>query len=526
MQDQYEIVVVGGGAAGLSGAVALARARRSVLVVDDGTPRNAPAGHVHNLLGQEGTPPADLLTRGRSELGSYGGEVVDDRVDAVADLTDEDGIPAFEVTLAGGARVRARRLLVATGLADELPDLPGLAARWGKDVLHCPYCHGWEVRDRPIAVLATGPLAVHQALLFRQLSADIVLLTHTAGPPAPEDREQLAARGITLVDGVVSEVLVEDDRLVGVRLADGTVVPRAVVVVGPRFAARAAWLSGLGLAAVERRLGEHVLGTAVPADAAGATAVPGVRVAGNVTDLSAQVVVSAAAGLGAAAALNAELVAEDVRIAVAEHRQREAFWEDLYRARDGVWSGRPNRSLVEQVARLEPGTALDLGCGEGADAVWLAQQGWTVTGVDLSPTALARAAEHARAAGVDGVQWQAHDLDSSFPAGRFDLVSACFLHSPVEVPGRRAEVLRAAASAVAPGGTLLVVGHVGAPSWQSEPDHPHVVLPLPDEVLADLRLDPSAWRVETCATTVVPVTGPDGEPGTREDGVVRATRLA
>src|SRR6478609_7501334 len=153
MDERYDVVVVGGGAAGLSGALTLARARRRVLVVDAGEPRNAPAGHVHNYLAREGTPPADLLAAGRAEVAGYGGAVVQGRV-TTAERRD-DG--TFRVTLEDGRRTDARRLLVTTGLVDELPDIPGVAQRWGRDVLHCPFCHGWETRDRAIGVLATGP---------------------------------------------------------------------------------------------------------------------------------------------------------------------------------------------------------------------------------------------------------------------------------------------------------------------------------------------------------------------------------
>ena len=179
MDERYDVVVVGGGAAGLSGALALARARRSVLVVDDGAPRNARAGHVHNYLGREGATPADLLASGRAEVAGYGGRLVDGRV-ATAERVDD----GFRVVLADGGAVLARRLLVTTGLVDELPDVPGVAELFGSDVLHCPYCHGWEVRDRPVGVLG-GPMGVHQALMWRQWTADLTLLLHTG--PAPSD---------------------------------------------------------------------------------------------------------------------------------------------------------------------------------------------------------------------------------------------------------------------------------------------------------------------------------------------------
>src|SRR5258708_8890484 len=198
LNDGYEVVVAGGGRAGLNGALMLARSRRSVVVIDAGAPRNAPATGVHGLIGREGTSPAELLERGRAEVRSYGGHVVTGEVSAVA--PGDDG---FEVALADGRTVRARRLLVTTGLVDELPDIPGLRDRWGRDVVHCPYCHGWEVRDQAIGVLATGPLSVHQALLFRQLSDDVMFFPDTR-PLAGEEARQLAAHRIRSVDGQVA----------------------------------------------------------------------------------------------------------------------------------------------------------------------------------------------------------------------------------------------------------------------------------------------------------------------------------
>ena len=319
MDERHDVVVVGGGAAGLGAALTLSRARRSVLVVDAGDPRNAPAGHVHNYLGREGTPPGELLAAGRAELAGYGGEVV---VDTAVAAERVDG--GFRVSLAGGRSVRARRLLVATGLVDELPAVPGLAPRWGRDVLHCPYCHGYEVRDRAIGVLATGPMAVHQTLLFRQLSDDVTLFLHTVPDLTADEREQLAALGVAVVKGEVAAVEVADDRLTGLRLRSGEVVPREAVVVAPRFVARAEVLSFLGVDAVEQEMAGVVVGTAVPADPTGATAVPGVWVAGNVADMRAQVMSSAAAGLSAGAAINADLVAEDALRAVLAHRERTA----------------------------------------------------------------------------------------------------------------------------------------------------------------------------------------------------------
>ena len=264
--DGCDVAVLGGGAAGLSGALMLARARRSVLVIDAGAPRNAPAAGVHGLLARDGMRPAELLERGRAEVLRYGGQVVSGEVGAVT--RQDDG---FAVALTDGRSVRARRVLVTTGLVDELPDIPGLRDRWGRDVVHCPYCHGWEIRDRAIGVLASGPLSVHQALLFRQWSADITLFTHTMPPPVGEEAEQLAARGVRVMDGEVASLEIAEDRLVGVRLNNGTLVGREALAVSPRMVARVDFLAALGLRPVQHPsgAGEHIR-----SDATGRTEVP------------------------------------------------------------------------------------------------------------------------------------------------------------------------------------------------------------------------------------------------------------
>ena len=267
--------------------------------------------------------PLELLVRGRSELAGYGGSLRTGRV--VAAEREGDG---FVVTLDDGTTEQARRLLVATGLVDDLPDLPGLRERWGHDVLHCPYCHGWEVRDQPIGVLGTSERSVHQALLFRQWSDDVVLLQHTAPEPTPDQAEQLAARGIRVVPGVVAEVLSTDGRLTGVRLESGEVVARSALTVMPRFVARLDGLAGLGLVAVPHEMG---VGEHAASDLMGASSVPGVWVAGNATDLMAQVTGAMAAGTRAAAALNMDLIAEDTALAVdATHRQRDGHVQAVH----------------------------------------------------------------------------------------------------------------------------------------------------------------------------------------------------
>jgi thioredoxin reductase/SAM-dependent methyltransferase len=527
LADSYDVAVLGGGAAGLNGAMMLARSRRRVAVIDAGAPRNAPAEAVHGLLGHDGIPPAELLERGRAEVRRYGGHVV---TGAVTGATrDERG---FTVTLADGSSTRARRLLVTTGLVDVLPEVPGVRERWGRDVLHCAYCHGWEVRDRAVGILASGPMSVHQALLFRQLTDDVTFFADDM-PPDDEQAEQLAARGIRVVDGLVASLEVVDDQLVGLRMEDGAVVGCDAVVVSSRMVARADFLHDLELRPVEHPsgMGEHV-----PCDPTGRTDVPGVWVAGNVTDLAAQVGAAAAAGAFAGAQINADLVIEETAQAVEARRVTRGhvheghptapseFWEDFYGPGQKPWSGRPNQVLVTELTeRPAPpgrGTALDLGCGAGADAIWLAEQGWTVTGLDISAAALAHASLEAETAGVsDRIEWVQRDLDGGLPGGEWELVAAAYLHSPVEL--QREKVLRQAAAAVAPGGTLIVIGHQSPASWQPDPPA-HVTFPTADDVLASLDLE--GWTVERAEALAVEVTSPDGIPGSRTDNVVRLRR--
>ncbi|RSM60241.1 thioredoxin reductase [Actinoplanes sp. ATCC 53533] len=303
----YDVIVIGGGPAGLSGAVALSRALRSVLVIDAGEPRNAPADGIHNFLTRDDIAPADFRAAGQTEVRHYGGEIIKGRVTGAG----RDG-DLLTVRLADGRSYAARRLLVTTGLTDELPDLPGLREHWGHAVVHCPYCHGFEVRGRSIGILGSSPMSLHQALMWRQWSDDITLFLHTAPEPDAEQARQFAARGITVVTEKVAEVLAEDGKLTGVRLTNGTVVARDTLVVAPRFVANAEPLPSLGLTATD-----NDFGSAVAAEPTGRTAVPGVWVAGNVSDQMAQVISAAAAGLNVAAQINSDLIMEDTTRAVA-----------------------------------------------------------------------------------------------------------------------------------------------------------------------------------------------------------------
>ena len=298
--DAYDVVVVGGGAAGLSAALVLGRARRRVAVIDTGAPRNAPAAHMQGFLSRDGMPPAELLAVGRDEVTGYGVELVNDRVQAIE--------PGFAVRLAGGRTVTARRILVATGVGDDLPDVPGVRERWGRDLLHCPYCHGWEVRDQPLGVLGALPGSVQHALLVRQWSNDVVFFAHAYDLTSDEQR-QLTARGIGVVFGEVARSVVEDDQLTGIELADGRVVARTAVFVRPGNRPHEdGLLAGLGC---QLKAGFPLV------DGTGLTSVPGVWAAGNVADPRAQVITSAGTGSAAAIAINADLVQEDVDQAVA-----------------------------------------------------------------------------------------------------------------------------------------------------------------------------------------------------------------
>ena len=281
MDETVDVLVVGGGPAGLSAAIGLARFGKVVEVVDAGEPRNGPAAGVHNLLGHDGISPFELLRRGGAELASFGGRVVRDR--AVDARAEGDG---FVVTLASGGSRRARRLVVAAGGRDVLPEVEGLRERWGREVLHCPFCHGWEVRGQRIGVVATDPdVAAHQAALFRELSDDVVVL------PVAD----------------VAAVVIEDDVLTGVRLVDGRVVARDALVVMPTVVVDSPVLDALGVPQSDD------LRTGYVHDALGATPVPGVWVAGNVGEPFATVVMAAAAGMTVAGAVMADVVAERAR---------------------------------------------------------------------------------------------------------------------------------------------------------------------------------------------------------------------
>jgi thioredoxin reductase/SAM-dependent methyltransferase len=443
------VAVVGGSAAGLAAALQLGRQRRSVIVIDAGAPRNAPAAHMHGYLGREGLAPAELTAVGRDEVRRYGVEVLDGRVQQVTGSV-ADG---FRLELAGGHVVVARRVLAATGLVDELPDIDGLAEHWGRDVIHCPFCHGFEVRDRRVVEIITHPMGLHPAGLFRQLTARLTIVVHD---PADVDRAELdllQASGVEVVEERVRRVVAgADGHVAAVELVDGRRIDTDAVAIGPRVRVRAEPFAALGL-----EPGPHPSGVGdfVETDAMGCTAVPGVYAAGNVTDPSQQVSQAAANGSRVGAMISFSLADEDIR-AAARPSANQADWDHRY-AGDQMWSGNPNGTLVQEIGDVAPGRALDVGAGEGGDAIWLAEQGWRVTASDISRRALDRVGAEATRRGL-AVECQLADANAldPFEAGAFDLVSAQYASLP-RTPDRRA--VHNLLDAVAPGGTLLVVSH-------------------------------------------------------------------
>ena len=221
-------------------------------MVDAGAPRNAPATHMHGYLSRDGLPPAELLAAGRNEVSSYGGDIV---AGTVTELVP-DGRSGFWVLLADGQRISTRRLLVTTGLRDELPDIPGLRERWARDVLHCPYCHGHEVRDRRLGVLGGSP-GRRPVRPDRPAVDPRPGLLHPARRLTAAERTQLVARAIGVVEGTVEQLVIDDDQLCGVQMGEGCVMPRDALFVPPRFVPNNHLAGRPGLRRRRRRLGHR-----------------------------------------------------------------------------------------------------------------------------------------------------------------------------------------------------------------------------------------------------------------------------
>ncbi|MFV0374539.1 FAD-dependent oxidoreductase [Microbacterium sp.] len=517
-RDLWDVIVVGGGPAGLSAALMLGRARRRVLVIDAGSPRGRFSSHMHGVLGQEGVTQDEFRERGRAEAAHYGVEFA---AGSVTRVEDADG--GLYVLTADGESRRTRALIAASGLRDELADVPGLAERWGVTVLHCPYCHGWEVRDRHLGVLTTSPLGLHQAELVRQWSDRVTVFTAGLGALSSETEQRLRSRGIHLEPAPVAEIRGEGTAVAAVRLVDGRDVAVDAVFTLAAPHPHEEFLVPLGLARDEGPFGSFLA-----ADTVGRTSDKRVWAVGNVVHPPANVALSIGAGSSAGADVNATLVSWDFDAAVQNPAAWPQvapgdFWEKRYAESDRVWSGRVNRVLADLAPTLTTGRALDLGCGEGADVVWLAQQGWSATGIDISPTAVARASAAAEAAGLDAghARFLVDDL-TALPDKNFDLVTASFLHSPVELA--REDILRRATAAVAPGGHLLITSHADFPPWADVPDDHRHRFPTPEEQVAQLALDEAGWEIIHAESRPRETTAPDGTPATLDDVVVLVRR--
>ncbi len=452
IERRGDVAVIGGSAAGLAAALQLGRQRRSVIVIDAGEPRNAPAAAMHSYLGREGISPAEFATITREEVRSYGVEVLDGRAIGLTRLDDGD----FRVELVGGHAVVARRVLAATGMVDELPDIEGLTEHWGRDVLHCPFCHGYEVRDDRLVQIVTDPMGLHPSPLLRQLSDQLTVVLHdNVGLDHPEV-EALERAGIRIVAEPVRRIVADDNGgLRSVELQSGDLIETDAVLIGTRFRPRADLVTPLGVEVVDHETG---LGQVIDTDATGQTAVTGLFAAGNVTDPMHQVLHAAADGNRVGAMIAVDLAKADLE-ASSRTTANQAEWDHRYRGGQ-VWSGQPNGTLIDEITGLVPGRALDIGAGEGGDAVWLAEHGWQVTAADISQRAVDQltsvAIEHDLT--IEAVRVDANDHRPF--SQQFDLVTAHYASIPRTNDGRGVDNLLAA---VAPGGTLLVVGHDTAP---------------------------------------------------------------
>jgi thioredoxin reductase len=304
-----DVVIVGGGPAGLNAALTLGRARRRVLLTDGGQPRNAPAQAVHGFLSRDGLPPAELRRIAREQLASYPSVEVRDTevVDAQA-LDGPDG--GFVVTLADQSVTRARRLLLATGLVDQLPAIDGLAELWGTSVLHCPYCHGWEVRDQALAVLGSEPRAIQLAAHLTRFSPDVALCTNGASLDTAS-RQLLDGLGVAVRAEPIQRLDGAGGRLRRIVFAAGPPLDRQAAFVRAPYRQRSDLPARLGCALLEDG--------AVAVDDLGRTRVPGVFAAGDLARrpslpvATAQVVMAAAAGAIAAVAIDQGLLADDLQ---------------------------------------------------------------------------------------------------------------------------------------------------------------------------------------------------------------------
>lgn len=304
----HDVIIVGAGAAGLSAGLVLARAQADVLLIDAGKPRNAPAGEMYGFTSRDGMPPREFHTTGRREVSGYNGRILSGRVSTI----EPSAGGLFRVTLADGRVESARALLVATGLTDELPQIPGVRDRWGTLVLHCPYCHGNEVLGQTIVVIG-GPvreMSIKQAGLLKRFSDNVTLLTNGITLDTIE-RRRLESFGVRVLDSVVSHLVGQPGSIDGVALTDGTTVDCDAAFIAPRQRPHDGLLRALGCDI------EPVTGLVI-AKEFGQTSVPGVWAVGNVVTPTAQVISAAGAASASAIAISGWLLQKDLDSASAD----------------------------------------------------------------------------------------------------------------------------------------------------------------------------------------------------------------
>jgi thioredoxin reductase len=303
MEAEWDCIVVGAGAAGLSAALVLGRARQRTLVVDSGRQSNGVADGIGGLLGQDGRPPAAFYAAGREELKAY--PAVELRSGEVVGGERRDG--GFVLEFADGSHEPARRVLLATGMEYRLPDLPGIAERWGRSVFHCPFCHGWEVRDQPLGVLDRGSSGVQRALLLRVWSDDVTLLADGPAELAAEDAERLSAAGVVIDERRVSELRGPGSTLTAVVLADGEARPCGGLLVPVTLHQRSTLAEQLGAVAADPG---PVVVDALELDPGFHSSVPGLSAAGDLSGQMPSVANAVASGSSAAAMIVHDLALE------------------------------------------------------------------------------------------------------------------------------------------------------------------------------------------------------------------------
>lgn len=295
---RHDAIIIGGSFAGLSAATYIARGRRSVCVIDTGLPRNRFAAHSHGMLTQDGSAPAAMLATARAQVAAYP-TVTFINGKAASAAREGDG---FRITLDSGESVEGRKLVLAFGISDELPDIPGLTERWGQSVIHCPYCHGYEFSGQRLGVLSVSPMSVHQAMLIAEWGPTTFYLN---GSPSPDDEAlaQLRARGVAIEPGAVKAVHGEGASLSAIELADGRLSAVDALYLGPRTRLNSGIAEQLGC-----EMEDGPSGPFIRTDAMKLTSVPDVYAAGDITRAMHNVTFASADGVMAGTALHRSLV--------------------------------------------------------------------------------------------------------------------------------------------------------------------------------------------------------------------------